>query len=99
MGVLHQISASQTGLHQCAWLLARQVDFLEFGFSGDLVTRMTMRQMLWQAPCSSGKWDETSCGFQESWQLFSQSACGHCWLGLGLEVGKGSGVKSHLQPW
>lgn len=29
--VLDQISASQTGLHQWAWLLAKQVDILELG--------------------------------------------------------------------
>lgn len=56
-GVLDQIPTSQTGLHQWAWLLGRQVDILELGPSGALVTGMRMRQMLWQAAHSNGKWD------------------------------------------
>lgn len=75
-GVLDQIFASQTVLHQWAWLLASQADISELGFLKDLVTGMRVSQMLWQAACSTGKWDETSCGFQKSQQLSPRLTCG-----------------------
>lgn len=75
---LDQISAPQAVLHLWAWLLASQADILELGLLGDLVTRMRVSQMLWQAACSTGKRDETSCGFQKSWQLSPRLTCGCC---------------------
>lgn len=77
-GALDQISASQSVLPPWAWLLASQADISELGLLGDLVTGMRVSQMLWQAAHSTGKWDETSCGFQKSWQLSPRLACGCC---------------------
>lgn len=71
------------------WLLARQADILELVLLGNLVTGMRMRQMLGQAACSSGKWGETSCGFQKAWQLFSQADLWLllAWAGFGSKKG------------
>jgi len=85
-GELAQIPSSQTVLPPWAWLLASQADILVLGLLGDLVTGMRASQMLWQAACSTGKQDETSCGFQKSWQLSPSLTCGRCWLGLGLRA-------------